>query len=198
MSSEERPHRELTDPKAMRAIAHPTRLAILEALTRSEPLTATEVSEMVGESPTNCAFHLRTLAKYGFVEETGGGSGRRRPWRRAHSGFSYGEEEADEPEARIAADALSSVLWERALGQLAKVNAVRGGFPEEWRKITGVSEMVFYLTPEEAEAFEKEMRALLFRYHERLEDPRLRPADSSPIELIQFRFPFNATRTGEG
>jgi hypothetical protein len=34
---------------------------------------------MLGESPANCAFHLRTLAKYGFVEEAGGGRGRERP-----------------------------------------------------------------------------------------------------------------------
>ncbi|GAA2018254.1 hypothetical protein GCM10009839_13020 [Catenulispora yoronensis] len=195
MSSDERPHRELTDPKAMRAIAHPTRLAILEALTRREPLTATEVSEMVGESPTNCAFHLRTLAKYGFVEETEGGAGRRRPWRRAHIGFSFGDSGTAAPEAQIAVDALSSLLWERSLSRLAKVNALRHGFPEDWRKITGVSETVFYLTPEEAEKFQEELRAVLFRYHERLEDPSLRPADSSPIELIQFTFPFDATRT---
>ena len=179
----------------MRAIAHPTRLAILEALIRREPLTATEVSEMIGESPTNCAFHLRTLAKYGFVEEAGGGSGRRRPWQRAHIGFRYDETGTDEPEARLAAGVLSSVLWEQWLSRLAKVNSLRGGFPEHWRKITGFSEMVFYLTPEEAEAFQEELRAVLFRYHERLEDPSLRPASSFPIELIQFTFPFDATRT---
>jgi len=195
VTSEERAHRELTDPKAMRAIAHPTRLAILEALARREPLTATEVSEMVGESPTNCAFHLRTLAKYGFVEEAGGGPGRRRPWRRAHIGFSYDETSTDEPEARIAAHMLSSVLWEQWLSKLAQVNLLRGGFPEQWRKITGVSETVFYLTPEEAEAFQEELRTMFFRYHDRLGDASLRPADSVPIEFIQFMFPFDATRT---
>ena len=39
---------------------------------------------MLGESPANCAFHLRTLAKYGFVEEAGGGRGRERPWRQTY------------------------------------------------------------------------------------------------------------------
>ncbi|MFC5910188.1 ArsR/SmtB family transcription factor [Streptacidiphilus monticola] len=198
MSSEERPerpHRKLTDPKAMRAIAHPTRLAILEALARREPLTATEVSEMVGESPTNCAFHLRTLAKYGFVEEAEGGAGRRRPWRRAHIGFGYDENALEEPESRIAAGVLTSVLWEQWLAKIARVNALRGSFPEEWRKVTGGSQSVFWLTPDEAAAFEEELTAMLFRYRERLEDPSLRPAGSFPIELVQFTFPFDATRT---
>lgn len=197
-SDERTHHRQLSDPKAMRAIAHPTRLAILEALSRREPLTATEVSEMVGESPTNCAFHLRTLAKYGFVEEAGAGPGRRRPWQRAHIGFGYDESVMDEPEARIAAGVLTSVLWERWLAKLARVNALRGSFPEDWRRITGVSEAVFHLTPEEAEAFQEELKAVLFRYRERLEDPGLRPAGSVPIELIQFVFPFDAIQTEEG
>ncbi|AOR29820.1 hypothetical protein BFF78_00820 [Streptomyces fodineus] len=69
-------------------------------------MTATEAAQMVGESPTNYAFHLCTLAKYGFVEEAGGGTGRSRPWRRAHIGFSF--EASDSPgdtESTIAAAA---------------------------------------------------------------------------------------------
>src|ERR1700683_4333725 len=71
----------LTNPKAIRALAHPVRWALLEALGQAGTLTATQASEMLGESPANCAFHLRTLAKYGFIEEAGGGRGRERPWR---------------------------------------------------------------------------------------------------------------------
>jgi hypothetical protein len=52
----------LTDPKAIRALAHPVRMALLEALGHAGTLTATQASEMLGESPANCAFHLRTLA----------------------------------------------------------------------------------------------------------------------------------------
>ena len=65
----------------MRALAHPVRLALLEALTDAGQLTATEAGERVGESPANTSFHLRQLAKYGFVEEAEGGTGRRRPWK---------------------------------------------------------------------------------------------------------------------
>ena len=61
--------RQLTDPKAMRAMAHPVRLALMEEINDAGTLTATEAAERVGESPSNCSFHLRQLAKYGFVEE---------------------------------------------------------------------------------------------------------------------------------
>ncbi|MFD8817215.1 winged helix-turn-helix domain-containing protein [Streptomyces sp. NPDC059627] len=190
-----REQRKLTDPKAMRAVAHPTRLALLEALGRREPLTATEAARMVRESPTNCAFHLRTLAKYGFVEEAGGGTGRSRPWRRAHIGFSFDTSDpAGDPESTVAAAALGTVLWDLWLERIRKVGAMRSAFPEHWSKITGSGESVFYLTPEEAESFQEELTALLFRYRERLEDPSLRPAGAIPMELIQFTFPADAVR----
>ena len=56
-------------------------MGLIELFGVHETLTATQASEALGESPANCAFHLRTLAKYGFVEEAGGGRGRERPWK---------------------------------------------------------------------------------------------------------------------
>ena len=71
----------ITDPTVMRALAHPVRMALIELFGVHPTLTATQASEALGESPANCAFHLRTLAKYGFIEEAGGGRGRERPWK---------------------------------------------------------------------------------------------------------------------
>src|SRR5262245_16825908 len=98
---------DLTDPKAMRALAHPLRWALLEALAQAGTLTATQASEMLNESPANCAFHLRTLAKYGFVQEAGGGRGRERPWRRAHAALHITSEQ-DDPTAVLAARELGN------------------------------------------------------------------------------------------
>ena len=111
MSFERTP--EVTDPKAMRALAHPVRIALLEALTVHGQLTATEAGEIVGESPANTSFHLRQLAKYGFVEEAEGGTGRRRPWKRKHLGMSFSEVHED-PETAAAARELSRA-WSHAL-----------------------------------------------------------------------------------
>jgi Helix-turn-helix domain len=89
-------------PKAIRALAHPVRWALLDALDQAGTLTATQASEMLGESPANCAFHLRTLAKYGYVEEAGGGRGRERPWRPSFDSLSWRSLQ-DDPEATRAA-----------------------------------------------------------------------------------------------
>jgi DNA-binding transcriptional ArsR family regulator len=182
------PLRQLTDPKTMRAVAHPTRLALLEALFLHEQLTATEASEIIGESPTNCAFHLRTLAKYGFVEEAGEAPGRRRPWRRRHVGFSFTDVH-DDPETAHAAGALTRLLEETWFNRARVGLAARARYPRAWQEATGSSESVAYLTPEEAQQLSADIFELLTRYRDRLEDPRRRPGGSLPIEYLLFSFP---------
>ena len=60
--------RRVTDAKTMRALAHPVRISLIELLIIAGPMTATQAAEKIGESPSTCSFHLRQLAKYGFVE----------------------------------------------------------------------------------------------------------------------------------
>ena len=112
----ERPHLAISDPKMMRALAHPLRVALIEAIGQadSQTLTATEASELLGESPANCAFHLRTLAKYGFVEEAGGGRGRQRPWRLRYSGLEISPPWEDQ-ETRLAVQAAAGIWFDRWL-----------------------------------------------------------------------------------
>ena len=61
----------------------------------------------MGESPSNCSFHLRQLAKYGFVEEAEGGTGRQRPWRAVHVGMRFTDVQED-AETALAAGALAA------------------------------------------------------------------------------------------
>jgi DNA-binding transcriptional ArsR family regulator len=73
---------EISDPKAIRALAHPLRLDILDLLVALGPATAAQCGRILGVSQASCSFHLRQLAKYGFVEDAGPGSDRReRQWR---------------------------------------------------------------------------------------------------------------------
>jgi DNA-binding transcriptional ArsR family regulator len=104
VSSEERPEpRRLTDAQTLRALAHPVRIALYEELAYGGAMTATELGERIGETPTTCSFHLRQLAKYGFVEEAGGGKGRARPWRLTSFGWNI-PSAAHDPETQIAGD----------------------------------------------------------------------------------------------
>ena len=60
---------EISDPRALRALAHPARLSLLQHLVLDGPATATECAEVAGLSPSACSYHLRALARYGFVDE---------------------------------------------------------------------------------------------------------------------------------
>src|SRR6202161_2950114 len=103
--------RTVSDARTMRALAHPVRIALIEALTLGGAMTATEAGERIAESPTTCSFHLRQLAKYGLVEEAGGGKGRARPWRMTSIGMKFASAH-DDPETEIAAGALVRLLRE--------------------------------------------------------------------------------------
>jgi predicted ArsR family transcriptional regulator len=75
-------HMQISDPKAITALAHPLRLDLLELLTAIGPATAARCGRILGVPQANCSFHLRQLARYGFVEDAGPGRDRReRQWR---------------------------------------------------------------------------------------------------------------------
>ena len=75
----------LSDPRALRAYAHPTRMELVGLLRREGPLTATRAAELTGESVASCSYHLRMLAKYDLVEKAEGGRGGRSHGGRRHS-----------------------------------------------------------------------------------------------------------------
>lgn len=60
---------QLSDPRILRAIAHPVRTRILEELSASGPVRAADVAREMGIPANQASFHLRQLAKFGLVEE---------------------------------------------------------------------------------------------------------------------------------
>ena len=178
-----RPH--LAGASAMRALAHPTRIALLEALRVHDTLTATQASELIGVSPTNCAFHLRALARFGLVEQAGTGPGRRRPWRALDVPLAFTDVQDDE-QATAAAHALSDVLIRHWLGRIASVQAARHTEPPEWLNVLGGSQTIVYATIDEVQAMIDDIRAVLGRYADRLGDSSQRPAGHRAIEMLLF------------
>lgn len=196
MSSEEVPslpdlndgQLELRDPAVMRALAHPLRWALLEALQHAGTLTATQAGEMLDETPANCAFHLRTLAKYGLVEEAGGGKGRERPWRRVTRGFNLGIAQ-DDPQAAAAADVLDEFWTSRTLNRAHAALRRKRSWPAEWLEKLGESQTITYITPAEAEQLQEQFLTALRKYRYRSEDPSARPAGAMPIEYLVLSYP---------
>jgi DNA-binding transcriptional ArsR family regulator len=175
----------------MRALAHPVRLAILEHLTLEGTLTATQAAERVGESPSACSFHLRQLAKYGFVEEAGRGAGRERPWRAARLGFSLDRVHPD-TETTVAAAGLENVLVSRFLAELQDWYRTSASYPNEWQEAAHSSSTLAYLTAEELRELDRELAAVVEPYRDRIADKGARPPGSRPVQLLRFAFPKGA------
>src|SRR5579875_359209 len=145
------------DPKVMRALAHPLRWSILEALLHAGTLTATQAGEILGETPANCAFHLRTLARYGLVEEAGGGKGRERPWRRVITTFTLHTDQRDDPHAAAAVGVLDDFWTQRNLDRARASLAAKHAWPDDLRTKLVSSTGIRYLTPDEASELSEEL-----------------------------------------
>jgi predicted ArsR family transcriptional regulator len=188
--------RQIRDAQTLKALAHPVRIALIETLGVEGAMTATEAGERIGESPTTCSFHLRQLAKYGFVEEAGGGKGRSRPWRVVDRGLDISSDSGD-PEAEVAAGTVARLWRESQLRRLEHWRDTRSSYPQEWREATTHSQIVHWLTPAELKEMNEELLAIvLSRFQDRRFDPSKRPEGSLPVETLLFNYPVSPPQGG--
>jgi predicted ArsR family transcriptional regulator len=188
------PSRELTDPRAMRALAHPRRLDLLEVLFAEGPLTASQCAERVGDSPASCSYHLRQLAKWGFVEETGEGRGRERPWRHVPMGNSFGRGEG--AAARAAAELLIEVIDDRRFGKVREFRSRIDHVPAEWVDASHSDDFTFWATAEETAELGRQIFDLLAPYQRRALEG-VRPPGSRLVQWLLYAFPLPAGETPE-
>jgi len=184
------PHRRLSDPRELKALAHPVRMAIVELLSISGPLTASELADRLDETPANCSWHLRKLAQHGFVEEAAGGKGRQRPWQVPGLGFRWDDEHASASlDERRAAEALSEVMMGRAMDRLREAQQRSSEESEEWRDAQAHTEMVAWLTADELKEMNAAITAVLDRHVERLTEPEQRPPGARLCEFVAWGVP---------
>jgi hypothetical protein len=186
----------VADPRALRAIAHPKRLALLELLLVEGSATATRCAQVLGDTPSSWSFHLRTLARYKLVEEPPGREGRRRPWRLASLAQSWSNLGPD-PESREAADELDQVFVQREVARILTWLRTRRAYPERWQRGAHVAGVIAYLTPDELTELGEELGRLLLRHSDRLTDPARRPEDARLVRLLSFGFPLPPPPTEE-
>ncbi|MEU0395981.1 helix-turn-helix domain-containing protein [Streptomyces sp. NPDC006208] len=177
----------LTDPRALRAYAHPTRMRLVGLLRHQGPFTATTAAELTGESVASCSYHLRMLAKYGLVEEAGGGQGREKPWR-ATATYTEWPDHSDDPAVTEAATALGTAVAERYFERMTKAIESRHLLSEQWQEAESFGDTMLYLTPEELVRVRHEMNAVLAPYEDRNNDASLRPEESRPVEFLRIAF----------
>lgn len=147
----------LTDPAALEALSHPVRLAVMEYLMSSGPATASVCARAVGDSASNCSYHLRMLERVGLVESIESEDARERPWRARLTGFST---DGGDPAAEAAV--MTSVQLNQR--KLREFLARRASLPAAWAEAATVWHFVLRLDADELRALSDRIDALVRPY----------------------------------
>jgi predicted ArsR family transcriptional regulator len=151
----------------------------MQHLVLDGPATATECAEVAKLSPSACSYHLRALAKYGYVEEdrAEAADGRHRPWRATLVGMSISNDPGLPPATRAAGrllmESIQANLDERRTDYLDRV----AEYSPPWQRAVGYTQGVVHVTPDELTELRERLSALVGEYL------RLDPADQPPGAL---------------
>lgn len=153
----------LRGPSAMRAMAHPARLTVVDELYQGNERTASELAELTGLTASAMSYHLRALEKHGIVQRAEPrDDGRERPWCAPARSLSWGAEESEEANA---AKAVVEAGYLEMLGEslrrwsLAEVEESPG-----WQQVGSLHRTFLWLTEEEALEFDREFFGVLEKY----------------------------------
>jgi DNA-binding transcriptional ArsR family regulator len=159
--------RTIQDAQVLRAMAHPLRLRLIGALRKDGPATASQLARRLGESSGATSYHLRILAKYGFVEDAADRNrGRERWWRASDEGVEWSTDTDD----------LGLVEADRTLGRQLVAEYGRWlqrwydetpTWDRSWRAAAMGTDQWFELTPGELRELSDEVLAVLERYADR-------------------------------
>ena len=197
MSLESNPARRVvTDPLALRALAHPLRLKIWGLVGREGRLTAADAARQLGISQALASHHLRQLAKYGYVERGDAGDNRERPWRVTATSHRFAGDNS--PEGWESVEFLDRYLAEQAVLQLADWQERRADEDPRWSSDSGVSQSLLYLTVDELGELSRAWQELTATYARRrpLGDAESRGPGVMPVNLTLVKAPLRPTPSG--
>lgn len=160
------PTREL-DLESLKALSHPLRVQIVNALSVYGPATASGLAERFGESSGATSYHLRQLERHGFIREVDGkGTGRERWWERVPGALNIGSSAAEETPAGRSAAQLIFREFRQTADRLLVDFTERGPevLPKEWMETSEVTTANARLTLEQMQAFVGAVNAAIHRY----------------------------------
>jgi predicted ArsR family transcriptional regulator len=168
----------------MRALAHPARMAIWQFLGLEGPATATECAEIAGLSPSACSYHLRTLARYGIVEEDPASStdGRQRPWRVKVIAITVDDGAHTTPAMREAGRLFAASAFASAEELRESYRDRESQYPADWRTALGTTYDVLHATPEELLVLQRRLLDLFGEYRRLSRDER--PPGAGRVQVI--------------
>ena len=184
------------DTPALRALAHPTRIAILGALRTSGPATVGDVAAAQGIAAGSASYHLRTLARHGFVEEVEAPPGdrtadRRTRWWRASARATRWEPSdfGDTPDGAAAVHALERIILDRYHERAVEALERRDELDERWRATPYLADDVLRLSLDDTAALREDVEALMARWRLRSRTSADPEGGARPVALVVQTFP---------
>lgn len=178
----------LSDPRVLRAIAHPVRNRVLDELQASGPARAADIARELRIPANQASFHLRQLAKYGLVEEAPeeARDKRDRVWRASATGGYRVElsKLAEEPGGRAAVEVFrsSKLAWlHQVVDRSFAMSRGKGG------GVFATSDHALKLTDDEAGRLRQEIDDLVDSWADRT---RGRDPERRTYLLVQMVQPY--------
>lgn len=171
----------VSEPTELAALTHPLRLDLITYLMANGPATASDCARAVGDTPSNCSYHLRVLQDSGLVAAAESPDGRERPWRATLTGF------AAEPDKDASAQALTALMVQRDYRLTREYLARRGEAGAEWQAADGHATYTLRMTPDELAELGERLDALIRPYLAATRDAA--PGGSALVHLGLHAFP---------
>jgi DNA-binding transcriptional ArsR family regulator len=162
------------DAPALKALAHPMRVHILRILQLRKKASVTSLADELGETTGATSYHLRQLARHGFIEEFDVAepgvkrAGRKQRWWRmaVDEIHTTGLEFMDRDDTREAFTFLLREGVSDRSRRLANWYATARDWPNAWQRASSDMDGTLELNPKQTRALADELREVIERYRE--------------------------------
>lgn len=180
-----------TELVRLKALAHPLRAELYSRLTAAVESTATRLAEQVAATPSLVSYHLRELAKYGFVESFSPDSGDKRDrwWRVLQAGVTFPAPQETAGAERVLLEQVESVATQNQLQRFERFRQSRDDWGARWAAAAFSADFLLKVTPDQLEVLYHDLEAVILGYLETLKSGEALPAEAETVTVLLHGFP---------
>jgi DNA-binding transcriptional ArsR family regulator len=166
MTAETPRPRSIDDPEVLKGLAQPIRQRLYRLLTQIGPATVGTLAKRVNGDPGLVSYHLRELARRGFIEDVPdlARDRRERWWRTVPGSTSWSSRDFPTPEGQAIASAVKGQMVADEFARLHRYEQSRETWSEAWQDATLSSDSFLRLTPGELAQLSAELQEVLQRW----------------------------------
>ena len=184
------PDGRIADLDGLKALAHPVRVQIIEALSTYGAHTASGLAERLGESSGSTSYHLRQLEKHGYVREVAErGTARERWWERVPGPIHLSGPELEDTEAGRQASRVIMREWlhHREAGVRDIIERGMTELATPWRDAVAMQSASVHVTAQQLSDLNEQINELILQFAREHRGQRV--TGSRPVQIQYFGFP---------